>query len=248
MRADCLVDAARVEVGVLECQHLVQHDAQRADVAARVAAAAEQPLGRHVGGRSHDLAGLGLARFVALQRLGKPEVDEHGREVVLHDDVVELEVAVHDLLPVRVRERIGELGGDLEHLDKLGLLVVEMVVEIDARDVIHGEVIDVVLHRDFVDVYDAGVRELGHRMRLGEETVHERLVDGDVRRQHLERDFAVEVELHRPVHHGHAAPVYLLDDAVFAQHRAQGQVRVLDGGKKIVDLHPPFVKGLLDVF
>ena len=63
-------------------QHLVEDRPQGVDVGGRpdVPGMAAGLLGRHVAGRAHDLAGLGLPA-VRLQPLGQPEVGDLGDAV-----------------------------------------------------------------------------------------------------------------------------------------------------------------------
>ena len=105
-------------------QHLVEHDAQREDVAARVDRVAARLLGRHVGERPHDQAleravpaapgervlvrGRGEAREAEVEHLDAPALAQH--------HVPRLDVAVHDAVLVGVGERLGHLLRDRQHL------------------------------------------------------------------------------------------------------------------------------------
>jgi hypothetical protein len=97
-------------------EQLVEEDAQRVDVGARVhvEAAELRLLGRHVLRRPDDLPELGeerLLREPAVRGLGDPEVDHlrHRLAVVERDeDVRRLQVAVDDALAVRVLDRAAD--------------------------------------------------------------------------------------------------------------------------------------------
>ena len=100
-------------------EQLEQDDAHGVEVAAAVDRIAAALLGRHVVGRAaHDArAGDVGRRGVGLQ-LGQAEVD-HLDEVAaaaqrLEDDVLGLQIAVHDLEVVRFAERVQHL---LQHVD-----------------------------------------------------------------------------------------------------------------------------------
>ena len=84
--------------------HLVEHRAERVEVAARVGRAAERLLGRHVGDGADHHALHRHAR--AVEGDGEAEVAERGVAVGVEPDVAGLEVAVDDAAAVRVRERL----------------------------------------------------------------------------------------------------------------------------------------------
>jgi hypothetical protein len=95
-------------------QHLVQHAAERVDVAPSV----ERPLahgllGAHVHRRPQRQPGLRQPPLGArlAHRAGDPEVGEQ-HPVALEQDVLGLDVAVDDSLRVRVGERAGDAAGD----------------------------------------------------------------------------------------------------------------------------------------
>src|SRR5262249_48594032 len=94
-------------------EHLVQDDAERVDIAARIDSPALDLLGRHVVGRAERAAGARELRRL-VEGLGDAEVDQlrelaavrAGRE----HDVLRLQVAVDDVVLVRRGERAGNLA------------------------------------------------------------------------------------------------------------------------------------------
>ena len=100
-------------------EELVEDDADRVEVAARVERIAARLLGAHVLGRAADDAG---ARDAGLLRLGahlrEAEVDDlhevAARAHRLEDDVLGLEIAVDDVLGVRFGERGERLPQDVD--------------------------------------------------------------------------------------------------------------------------------------
>ena len=103
-------------------QHLVEHDAEREDVAAGVDPPAAGLLGRHVGERPHDLALDGAVapaprgRLVGLAReeAGEAEVEHLHVPALVHHHVPGLHVAVDDAVVVGVGESLGHLLHDRE--------------------------------------------------------------------------------------------------------------------------------------
>src|SRR6185437_15914613 len=71
-----------------------------------------------------------------------------------------------------------------------------------------------------MDVDDVRMVELRRRARLGEEAVPHPLAIGEAREHHLDGDAAVELEVVREEHGGHAAAAELALDLVLAQRRA----------------------------
>ena len=97
-------------------QHLVEHDAEREDVAAVIDPDPARLFGRHVRGGAQNDAGIragamngGRRRLAAdrLDQLCEAEVDDLGVALLGHHDVGRLQVAVDDALLVRARETLG---------------------------------------------------------------------------------------------------------------------------------------------
>ena len=112
--------------GPLPGQHLVEDDAERELVAPEVDDLAPRLLRRHVGHRPEDDPLLaqgrergrpGVGWIVAGDLVpGQAEVEELGVAVLRQEDVLGLDVAVDDSLPVRRREAFRHLQPDVESL------------------------------------------------------------------------------------------------------------------------------------
>ena len=108
-------------------EHLVEHDAERVDVCARVERLTTRLLRRHVTGRARVRA---CFCFVRLRRVGRgerrrrelfieqrdTEVEDLDVAVVAQHYVFGLDVAVHDPRLVRGGERARRLRGDIDGL------------------------------------------------------------------------------------------------------------------------------------
>ena len=124
--------------GRLAGEHLVEHAAQRVDVAARVELAlAHRLLGAHVLRRAERHPGLGHPGAGLAGGERDAEVGDE-RAAVVEQDVLRLDVAVDDAVPMGVVERARDLGGDPDGLaDRQLLLAGHPVAERDALDERH---------------------------------------------------------------------------------------------------------------
>ena len=96
-------------------QCLVQHAGETVDVAAAIDLARPSCLlGRHVRGRADREPCL--RELVAAGRAHRPRNPEVGDDRVAagQHDVLRLDVAVHNVVAVRIRQRVGDLARDLE--------------------------------------------------------------------------------------------------------------------------------------
>ncbi len=102
----------RATVGLLAGEHLVQHDAGGVHVGPGVGDAALDLLGREIGDRADDDAGRRAARHRRRDRPGQPEVRDLDAAVLGDQDVLGLDVAVHEPGLVRAGERAEDLLED----------------------------------------------------------------------------------------------------------------------------------------
>ena len=170
--------------------HLVEHRAERVEVAARLGRPAESLLGRHVRDRPHHHALDGETRAVA--RHGQPEVAELGGAVGGEPHVARLHVAMDDAAVVRVLEGAAHLVGDAERLldgQTVAVGGLEEVVDRAAGHVLAHDVGLAGLLADVEDRHDVRVvAQLSHRPCLAPDAGEPGLVqplglderDGDV--------------------------------------------------------------------
>ena len=92
--------------------HLVEHDPERVDVAAGVDGLALGLLGREVGGRAHDRAGLGEALARLADGPGDAEVGHLDLAGVVDQDVAGLDVAVDHAAAVGEVQGAGHVRAD----------------------------------------------------------------------------------------------------------------------------------------
>ena len=133
------------------------------------------------------------------------------------EDVLGLDVAVHDGVPVHVAERIRHLRADVGDLSLLHRTACEAVGERAPLDVLHDHVAagDALVHEDagVVDADEAGVVEPAEQpdLALAALQVGDRVVVGA---EHLDRDVAAELGVTGAVDVGHAAGAEVLAEVV----------------------------------
>ena len=148
-------DQARLALAVerlLPRRHLVEDRAEREDVAPRVGLAALELLGRHVLERPEDRPLLREVLRRGHRRQGRRAGAVRGRREDLREteiqqlraalrehDVPRLEVPVHDTLPVRLVERVGDLHPDRQELVQSHRPLREAGHERLALDELHDE-------------------------------------------------------------------------------------------------------------
>ena len=213
-------------VRALPRQHLVEHHAQCVDVRPRVdVVRVHHLLRRHVGRRADDHARRRHRRLVRLVReLRDAQVRQLRRPVRVEHDVLGLDVAVDNPVPVRHLQRERDLRSDahrLGHRERAAPL--EAVRHAPARHVVHDDVAQArlgvlphVVHGDQVLVAD------GHReLRLAREPL---AVVGPLlhhlREHHLHRVPLAARRAHE-VHRAHAALPEQLLHGVVAEHVAR---------------------------
>ncbi len=191
-------------------------------------------LGRHISRRSHHHAGLGLAGrgAVGAGELGDAEVD-HLDEVLppLVDDqvdVIGLDVAVVDLVLVRGLQRLAELQHDRpHHLERVGLSLLDKLLQSLADQELHDEVVPVVLGDvEVEDLEDVVVADDVHGPRLVEEALDDLLVVRVLRVEELDRHPRADHRVLGGVDGAHAALAERLGDHVAADGAADQLVHL----------------------
>ena len=194
-RRRLVADVARGDVGEAAAaegrpsgEHLVEHDAQRVQVGARVDLATQRLFRRDVLARPEHAAGLRQTRL--LQRTGDPEIGHAHPAVVADQDVAGLQIAVDAAPRVGGGEAVRDLRRDRDRVgDRDHPLLPEALPQIGAVDQLEHEVraavhvaaieqLDGVRARDPLE--DAGLAiEPGERLgRLGGVEVQQ--LDGDL--------------------------------------------------------------------
>ena len=183
--------------GQLPGHDVIEHGAQREDVAAGVEFVAAYLLGAHVEHRSHEHPVLGDAALAGGAR--DAEVEELQVAVVLQQDVRRLEVAVDQLSLVDDLERGAQLQRDAQALLVAEGLVLDDLVEGAALEVLHRDVRRALEAVVLEDRRDVRVIELRRVLRLALEPLVGLWVDLRVGAEDLQGDRPAQLRVHRAI-------------------------------------------------
>ena len=204
-------------------QHLVQHDAGAVQVGGGGDRQPAGLLGRHVSRGAHDRGRPSLGG--ALGQARDPQVAHLDLAARRDQHVGRLDVAVHDLLGVRMRERAAELLGDFAGGPRREPAAApEPRGQALALDQL-GHVVEPLLGLpDVVDLDDAGVADAGQQLCLAFEALGPVGVLGPPRLDHLDGHAAGEPTVVAPIHPAEGPLADQLAQFVPAVERAAHQV------------------------
>ena len=184
-------------------QHLVEDDPERVEVGALVDRRAPRLLGREVLRGADDRADLGHLRGAGPR---DAEVGHLDVPVAADDHVVRLDVAVDDVVAVRLGERAEDLAGELDRRQRRRrALADEQLLQRRPVEVLHRDVVGALRLAAVVDADDVRMAEARGVARLALEPLDELLVARVALVQHLQRDLAAELLVLGQVDVGHAA-------------------------------------------
>ncbi len=213
--------------------HLVEGGSEREDVASRVGLLSFELLGSHVleGAEKRSLGRHGRRvrrhcgkpgqdrRRRSRFPFGKAEIQElHSR--LRHHDVAGLQVPVHDPLPVRLVESVGDLEAVTQNQLGRKRASGEPRRERLAFEVLHDDVVGFALAADVVQGADVRVGDRRDRLRLPLEALAKLGVARESFRKDLDRDLAAESRVLRLVDLAHPSRADRREDLVGAEARA----------------------------
>lgn len=117
-------------------------------------------------------------------------------------------------LPVRLVQRIRDLGAVTQHLIERQRPVHEAVRERLALEIFHDEVLDAILIPHVVECTDMGMRELRDGLGLPLEALPNLRASGELVLQHLDRDGPLKPCIARPIDLSHSARAEGREDLV----------------------------------
>ena len=180
-------------------------------------------LRRHVLQGANHLAGIGQWLFarrrwervkrISLERLRHAKVEQLGASLGQHD-VGGLEIAMHDPVPVRMVERLGNLDRMTQDLIGRKRTAVQSPRDRLALDEFHHEVFAAILNADVIQRADVRMIQTGNGFCLGLKPLlgHAALGAADVKQ--LDRHLAIEASVSGEMHLAHAAGPQRRDDFV----------------------------------
>ena len=209
-------DEAVAAEGQLPGQALVEHDAQRVDVGARVDRAAVGLLGREVVGAPDEHVGARDAGLpVRVEGARDPEVGELHGPVAGEEDVLGLDVAVDHPLRLGVGQGAADLGADAGGLGgRQRPLAPDARLEVLPLHELHDEVGALVVLAPVEQVHEVRVRQAGHQEGLAAEPLGVLLVGQEPRVQALHRHVAAQHGVARSPDRRHSAAADQLVEAV----------------------------------
>ena len=204
---------------------LVQQDPERELVGPVIDLASLELLGGHVGERADggarrgelDRRGSLRAGHLRIDELGHPEIEDLRGAARRDEDVLGLQVAVHDSAGVRRRQAAGDRRRDVQRLRPRQRAAAQTPPQRLAFEELGDKEEVAVLLADVVDGEDAGMRQRGHRPRLAGESRDGVGVEVAVRRQDLDRDVTPEPRVVGTIDLAHAAGSKERDDPVRAE-------------------------------
>ena len=190
-------------------QHLVGHDAQRIEIAARIEITITGRLfRRHVRGRAdrHTRGGQTRRLATVARGTGNTEVGDQRPAVdTIQQNVVGLDIAMNHPARVRKRQRIGHFEQPAAYVidgERSALLQLRgEVVPVDAGHHEEHQIPDFV---DRINRDDVRMTQLGGRLRLAQKTRADVTPKGQLRRQQLDRHEPFEALVLGPIHDAHA--------------------------------------------
>ncbi|MFO1425682.1 MAG: hypothetical protein U1F11_01640 [Steroidobacteraceae bacterium] len=213
------------------CEQLVEHDAERVDVACDRDRLREDLLGRGVVGRERPARlarERGVRRAVLAQQLRRTEVEQPYLAGGGHEDVGGLEVAVHDEPPVRIGHGARDLQEQAQALPHPERVLVGVAVDGLAIDELHCDPRAAALaDAGIVEARDVRVLQGGQAVALLAQPLR------DARRPVVQRQLERDLALQRAVgalgepHRAHAAAPELVHEPVGAERLpGPGRIRV----------------------
>ena len=205
-------------------EHLVEHDAGAVHVGGGRHRQPARLLGRHVARRADNRGGPAVG--AALGQARDPEIADLDPASVRDEDVGGLDVAVHDVLGVRVLERAAQLLGHLA-----GLPGGERAAALQARrqalalDQLGDEVQALLGLPDVEDLHDPRIADARQELRLALEALGSVGILGPPRLDHLDRDGACQPPVVAAIHPAERALADQLVELVAAVEGAAGQIR-----------------------
>ncbi len=196
--------------------HLVEHRAEREQIGPVIDGQPARLLRRHRVAGAEDRAGTGQVLLAAAAiGLGEAEVEDLGPAGGGDHHVRRLQVAVHDVVRVRLGQAVGNLARELDGAQRARQAVAQHAIERLALDQLHDDPVAFVGLDDVVDVDDGRVVEARRHPRLAAEAQLAGGVGG-VWQQPLDGQRPLQGLIEGAVDRAHAARAEALFDQVVA--------------------------------
>ena len=154
-----------------------------------------------------------------MSQLGQAEVEDLDAAILRHEDVLGLQVPMHDPFLVRGGQPVSDLEGIVDGLVRGERSLVEAAAERFALEQLLDDVGSAFVGSDVVDRGDVGMVQDAGSFGLLLEAAQAVGVRGKRRRQDLDRDISPEPRVLRPIDLPHSARAEGRDDLVRAEPR-----------------------------
>ena len=154
--------------------HLIHHNAQGIDIGPGVRVAALGLLRRDIVHGAQGLLGQGVA---LAHDPGNAEVHDLDAAILQHHHIVGLDVPVDDAPAVGMLQALGDQHGKVQRLLPIeDALYLHILLQGDAVDELHHQVIGRIRGGNVIDLDDVGVAQHGHGLALRPEAAAELIV------------------------------------------------------------------------
>ena len=148
--------------------------------------------------RQRDLVGA------LSQQLGQPDIGDFDPAALVDQDILGLDVPVHDVFVVRELQRLADLRNDAQSLLRRELSAADHFPQVRAVNVLHDEVVQLSLLAEIIDADDVLVVQLRQGPRLARKPLGKGRIAPHLRRQNLDRDKTPKLPLAGLVDRSHA--------------------------------------------
>ena len=182
--------------------HLIEADAERVEVAARVGRFSLRVFRRNIVHGTHGF----LRECLGRGRAGNAEVRELHLTVARNNHVLRLHIAVHNALPVHFAEAVCDLNRNADGLLLFELaLLADVLLQRDAVHKLHDNVVDAVRVLDLVDIDEIRMIDFGGCQRFLRKAANKVLVAVIFLLQDFDGDCALQFVTESAIHFRHAA-------------------------------------------
>src|SRR5690606_34436672 len=199
--------------GKLSRHHLVHHDPEGIEIGFFTDDSTPGLFRREIVNGPHHRPGLGDGGRSG--RPGDSEVGHFDPAVIPEKNVVGFDVPMDDLIVVGVSQCIADLGCDVNRfLGRKRTAFLNVVFKSRSLHIFHHDVMDMSFPTHIADVHHVGRRQTGGRLRFPAEPPDKLRIVAERFIHHLDGHVAVEQQILRLVHHGHAAAAHPVEDLI----------------------------------
>ena len=195
-------------------EHFIADNTQRVDVTAIVGLETARLFWRHVDRRADQSAGAGNGCRAG--RLYQTEICEIDSIALSNQDITRLDISMHQILAMCIVESRSDLGEDSKRAvwGKCFPLLLQYLIQRLTIDELHGDVVKSILFPNLIDVDDVGVIQAGGSLRLTLQAFNRGSIAGEVGKEKLEGDKAIQTGLFSFMDDCHTAATDLRNDPI----------------------------------